>query len=104
MKTLIRTLGSVALLSLLPVTPGTLKAQTSEETTTVKTTSSAGVISEFGPRTIVIRREDSPEPLFALLDLVFGRWFAEPLRGERCRISMLASEAVPRRGIDDDLE
>jgi len=63
MKTLIRTLGSVALLSLLPVTPGTLRAQTSEETTTVKTTSSAGVISEFGPRTIVIRRDDSPEPL-----------------------------------------
>ena len=63
MKTLIHTLGSAALLSLLPVSPGTLRAQTSEETTTVRTTSSAGVISEFGPRTIVIHREGSPEPL-----------------------------------------
>jgi len=62
MKTLIRTLGSAALLGLLPLTPGNLRAQTTEETT-VRTTSSAGIISEFGPKTIVIHREDSPEPL-----------------------------------------
>jgi len=65
MKKIICTLSSATLMGLMMVSPSPgLKAQTTAETTTtVQHTSSAGVISEFSPRTIVIRSETSPEPI-----------------------------------------
>jgi len=65
MKSIIRTLSSATLMGLILAAsnPG-LKAQSTEETTTtVQSTSSAGVISEFSPKTIVIRSQSSPDPI-----------------------------------------
>jgi len=64
MKNIIRTFSSATILGILLVaSPAVVQAQISEQTTTVRTTSSAGIVSEFGPRTLVIRSETSPEPI-----------------------------------------
>lgn len=57
-----RTLVGAALLGLMLITSTVTFAQTPVlETTT--TTTSAGTISEFGPETIIVRSETSPEPI-----------------------------------------
>ena len=56
-----RTLAGAALLGLLLTTVNVTFAQTVVKETT--TTNSAGTISEFGPETIIIRSETSPEPI-----------------------------------------
>lgn len=57
-----RTLIGAALLGLMLITSTVTFAQTPVlETTT--TTTSAGTISEFGPETIIVRSETSPEPI-----------------------------------------
>lgn len=66
MKITIRNISSAAVLGLaLITTHTTLVAQTAVEssTTTTKTITSAGTISEFSPNTIVIKTETSPEPI-----------------------------------------
>ena len=62
MKQNIRTLTGAALLGLLLTTVNVTFAQTVVKETTT-TTNSAGTISEFGPETIIIRSETSPEPI-----------------------------------------
>jgi len=64
MKKTLLTISGAALLGLAAITEpqGVLRAQTTEETT-VRSISSAGVISEFGPKTIVIRSETSSAPI-----------------------------------------
>lgn len=57
-----RTLTGAALLGLMLTTATTTPAQTAVQQTTV-TTTSAGTISEFGPETIIVRSETSPEPI-----------------------------------------
>jgi hypothetical protein len=57
-----RTLTSAALLGLLLITANVTLAQTAVRETTT-TTTSAGTISEFGPETIIVRSETSPEPV-----------------------------------------
>jgi hypothetical protein len=57
-----RTLTSAVLLGLMLITVNVTFAQTAiKETTT--TTTSAGTISEFGPETIIIRSDTSPQPI-----------------------------------------
>ena len=51
----------VALLGLMLITANVTLAQTTVKETS--TTMSAGTISEFGPETIIIRSETSPEPV-----------------------------------------
>ncbi len=51
-----------ALLGLMLITANVTFAQTAVQQTTT-TTTSAGTISEFGPETIIIRSEASPEPI-----------------------------------------
>lgn len=65
MKKTIRNIGSATFLGVMLITvQATLVAQTAvESTTSTKTTTSAGTISEFSPETIVIRTETSPEPV-----------------------------------------
>ena len=64
MKTNIRNLGGITFLSLMLITANaTLVAQTAVESTTTKTTTSAGTISEFSPETIVIKTESTLEPI-----------------------------------------
>jgi hypothetical protein len=66
MKTTIRNISSAAVLGLAFITTHTtLLAQTAVESssTTTKTTTSMGTISEFGPSSIVIKTETSPEPV-----------------------------------------
>ncbi len=70
MKQNIRTLTGAALLGLTLTTANIALAQTvAKETTTTSaagtttTTTSLGTISEFGPETIIIRSESSPEPI-----------------------------------------
>jgi hypothetical protein len=55
-------LTSAVLLGLMLITANVTLAQTTVKETT-STTTSAGTISEFGPETIVIRSETSPEPI-----------------------------------------
>lgn len=55
-------LASAVLLGLMLITANVTLAQTTVKETT-STTTSAGTISEFGPETIVIRSETSPEPI-----------------------------------------
>ncbi|MDQ3621466.1 MAG: hypothetical protein M3463_03130 [Verrucomicrobiota bacterium] len=62
MKHTNRKLAGTALLSLMLVTANFAVAQTAVKET-VTTTTSAGTVSEFGPETIVIRTESSPEPV-----------------------------------------
>ena len=62
MKHINRTLIGAAQLGLMLLTANTILAQTIVKETTSATTS-AGVISEFGPETIIIRSETSPEPI-----------------------------------------
>lgn len=62
MKHINRTLIGAALLGLILLTANVTFAQTVVKETTSATTS-AGVISEFGPETIIIRSETSPEPI-----------------------------------------
>lgn len=57
-----RTLTSAVLLGLLLTTVSVAFAQTTVKETTT-TTTSAGTISEFGPETIIIRSETSPQPI-----------------------------------------
>ena len=57
-----RTLTSAALLGFMLITANVTLAQT-VVTGTTTTTTSAGTISEFGPETIIIRSESSPEPV-----------------------------------------
>ena len=57
-----RKLASAALLGLMLITANIALAQTVVKETT-STTTSAGTISEFGPETIIIRSETSPEPI-----------------------------------------
>ena len=61
MKQINRKLASAALLGLMLLTANVALAQTVVQTTS--TTNSAGTISEFGPETIIIRSETSPEPI-----------------------------------------
>jgi len=64
MKMNILNIRSAALLGMMLITANsTLLAQTEESSTTVKTTTSAGTISEFGPKEILIKSESSPDPL-----------------------------------------
>jgi hypothetical protein len=62
MKHINRTLTSAALLGLMLLTAAVTLAQTAVTETTTNTTA-AGTISEFGPETIIIRSETSPEPI-----------------------------------------
>jgi hypothetical protein len=62
MKLTNRALISAASLGLLLLTAQFAIAQTTVNETTT-TTTSAGTISEFGPETIIIRSESSPEPV-----------------------------------------
>jgi CRISPR/Cas system-associated exonuclease Cas4 (RecB family) len=62
MKHINRTLIGAVQLGLMLLTANTILAQTIVKETTAATTS-AGVISEFGPETIIIRSETSPEPI-----------------------------------------
>ena len=63
MKNTIRFLSTTAFLAQLTATPA-LRAQEPEAAvTTVQTTTSAGVISNFGPKTFFIRTEASPDPV-----------------------------------------
>ena len=57
-----RKLASAALLGLMLITANVAVAQVVVKETTSSTTS-AGTISEFGPETIIIRSETSPEPI-----------------------------------------
>jgi len=57
-----RTLTGAVLLGLTLITANITIAQTAVAETTT-TTTSAGTISEFGPETIMIRSETSPEPI-----------------------------------------
>ncbi len=61
MKTINRTLTSAVLLGLMLTTANVTFAQTAVNETT--TTTTAGTISEFGPETIIVRTETSPEPM-----------------------------------------
>ena len=61
MKQNIRTLTGAAFLGFALITVNVTLAQTVVKETTI-TTNSAGTISEFGPETIVIRSEASPQP------------------------------------------
>ena len=65
MKKTIRNIGSATFLGVLLFTaPATLVAQnTVESTTTTTTTPVVGTISEFSPKTIVIKTEKSSEPV-----------------------------------------
>jgi len=62
MKHINRTLTSAVLLGLMLLTVTVTFAQTTVTETTT-TTPAAGTISEFGPETIIIRSEASPEPV-----------------------------------------
>src|SRR4029079_17414610 len=62
MKQINRKLTSAAALGLMLITANITFAQTAVRETTT-TTTSAGTISEFGPETIIIRSETSPEPV-----------------------------------------
>lgn len=57
-----RILTGAALLGLSLITAHVTLAQTTVKETTT-TTTSAGTISEFGPETIIVRSESSPEPI-----------------------------------------
>jgi hypothetical protein len=57
-----RTLTSAVVLGLMLITVNVTFAQTAVKETTT-TTTSAGTISEFGPETIIIRSETSPQPI-----------------------------------------
>ena len=57
-----RILTAAALLGLTLITSNFTIAQTAVKETTT-TTTTAGTISEFGPETIIIRSETSPEPV-----------------------------------------
>jgi hypothetical protein len=57
-----RTLTSAVVLGLMLITVNVTFAQTAVRETTT-TTTSAGTISEFGPETIIIRSETSPQPI-----------------------------------------
>jgi len=61
MKNNNRTFVGAALLGLMLITSFVTHAQTTVKETT--TTTTAGTISEFGPETIIIRSETSPEPV-----------------------------------------
>jgi len=66
MKNTIRNISSVAAVGLaFIITHTTLFAQTAVESSsaTTRTTTSMGTISEFGPSSIVIKTETSPEPV-----------------------------------------
>ena len=65
MKRIIRIIGSATLLGGMLIAPhSVIRAEDAAETvTTTETTTSAGTISEFAPEAIVIRRENSSEPL-----------------------------------------
>ncbi|MEA3208207.1 MAG: hypothetical protein QOE70_1264 [Chthoniobacter sp.] len=62
MKQFNRKVASAALLGLMLITTHVAVAQIVVKEST-STTTSAGTISEFGPETIVIRSETSPEPV-----------------------------------------
>jgi hypothetical protein len=62
MKPMHRILSSTTFLGLMLVTAHIALAQVVVKETTSSTTS-AGTISEFGPETIIIRSETSPEPI-----------------------------------------
>lgn len=62
MKNNNRTLTGAALLGLMLITANVTLAQTAVKETTT-TTTTVGTISEFGPETIIIRSETSPEPV-----------------------------------------
>ncbi len=57
-----RILTGAALLGLTLITANVTLAQTAVKETTT-TTTTAGTISEFGPETIIVRSESSPEPI-----------------------------------------
>jgi CRISPR/Cas system-associated exonuclease Cas4 (RecB family) len=65
MKKTIRNIGSATLMGVMVITiHATSVAQTAvESTTTTKTITSAGTISEFSPATFVIKTATSPEPV-----------------------------------------
>jgi len=65
MKPSLRTIGSATLLAMMLVTAPTIFATETavESTTTTKTITSAGTISEFSPETIVVKTETSPNPV-----------------------------------------
>lgn len=64
MKKTILNVGGAAFLGVLLITaPASLVAQTVADSTTTTTTSSAGTISEFSPKTIVVKTETSSDPV-----------------------------------------
>src|ERR1019366_5289461 len=65
MKRIIRNIGSTAFLGMVLIaTQAVLVAQDDTKTTsTTTTTTSAGTISQFSPKTIVIKTETSPDPV-----------------------------------------
>jgi hypothetical protein len=65
MKQTIRNIGSATFLGVMLIAAqATLVAQTAPvSTTTTKTITSVGTISEFSPQTIVIKTETSPDPV-----------------------------------------
>ncbi|MEQ1861509.1 MAG: hypothetical protein ABMA13_16430 [Chthoniobacteraceae bacterium] len=63
MKQINRTLTSAVLSGLMLITANVTFGQTAVVKETITTTTSAGTISEFGPETIIIRSETSPEPI-----------------------------------------
>ena len=65
MKRIIRNIGSTTFWGIVLITTqAILVAQTdTKSTTTTTTTTSAGTISEFSPKTIVIKTEASPNPV-----------------------------------------
>ena len=58
-----RILTGAALMGLMLITANVTLAQTAVKETTTTTTTTAGTISEFGPETIIVRSETSPEPV-----------------------------------------
>lgn len=65
MKTTIRTIGGAALLGMTLITAQAIFATetVAKSTTTTKTITSAGTISEFSPETIVVKTESSSAPI-----------------------------------------
>jgi hypothetical protein len=64
MKKTVRNIGSATFLGVMLITShAALVAQTAVESTTTRTTTSAGTISEFSPDSIVIKTETSAEPV-----------------------------------------
>jgi len=63
MKSMIRNLGRLSLLGEMLFATDALAQSAVKETTTTTTTTSSGVISQFGPGTIVVKTTTSTDPV-----------------------------------------